>query len=381
MKKFCQSTSIKGIPRAYKARSKPMRFVWAICVMGFLATGCYQAYTLTNEFLRYDVTTSLKEHPLDTTGYTENTVDMPHITFCNVNPFGSTASMHSDIPTLEEFGHAVYTATDCPGCPDEIANFFADARAALLKPSYYYGYIGVENVRRVGHSLESLLVSCQLILLEGSDTRLVPCFPDAEITLYNDVDYYNCYTLKLPRPSWPFFLYVGFTMVFHLDDYFTDHLRFLDSTSINHRMSGIDLHIHHPMLPPVIGRDGTTLPPGVSTNLKLRFRRHKRLPEPYGYCTEDPYNTTYSQDLCYALCAQRYVSEHCGCLDYNSFTDGYFEFNRNQTKCMDLRANQTELYYRWMCLLERRNYAVAVCGAECTVPCDQLMYESKVSVK
>ena len=383
LKRFFQSTSIKGIPRACNTQSKPMRFVWVISVVSFLTVGCYQAYILTNEFLRYDVATSLKQYPVDVVGYTENTVVMPNMTFCNINPFGSNASMHSDIPSLEEYHRSVITATDCHGCPDNLERFFAGVRASLLKPSYYYGYIGVENVRRIGHSLESLLVSCQLILLEGRDTRLQPCFPDAEITLYNDVDYYNCYTLKFPPQSWPSFLYIGFNMVFHLDDFFTDHLKYLGSSYTHQRMSGIDFYMHHPDLHPTIGRDSTTLPPGVATNLKLRFRRYKRLSEPYGNCRENNAfdgRETYSQDLCYDICAQRVVFENCGCIDHKSFTHSYSEVSKNQSMCMELSGNTTELYNRGLCVFKQRNYAVAECGKKCRMPCEQLLYKSKVSI-
>ena len=381
LKSFGQTTSVKGIPRAIKSKSKFVRALWTICVIAFLITAGYQTYILTKQFFSFAVATTLLEYPVDRFDQTDKSVDTPALTFCNKNPFASNPPNASDVPSVQQFYDRVINITECPYCSPEVQEFFLVGRSLMLKPAHYYGFIGMDNATLISHSLESMLVSCQIMLLEGTDTRLVDCKDTVNIQLFSDVDHYNCYTMRLPPPSFPGFLHVGVTLVFHLDNFFTDHLTYFDQTRIDLRMSGIDLYIHDPTLPPSLGIGVTTLPPGLATNLDFRFQRYSRLSEPYGQCMEETVkdNRTYSRSLCYGVCAQQYIADKCGCLDYNTYsnmllTDDYLQLPR----CNELVSNLTLIFYRWGCVTDARNEAVLACGEGCLTPCDEVTYETKV---
>ncbi len=100
--------------------------------------------------------------------------------------------------------------------------------------------------------------------------------------------------------------------------------------------SGAVLFLHdNPKLIIMPEESGIELKPGTHSNIAIKRKVIKRLPEPYNYCvteSNDPpvsmpyrnlFETTmnltgfYSQNYCFELCYQNSVIKNCGCYDKN----------------------------------------------------------------
>ena len=381
LKKFGLSTSVKGIPRAIKSKSRPLRILWSVCVILCLVCAIYQSYFLTQSYLAFDVTTTLSEYWLDLVGLTEHNVDLPDISICNANPFGSNTSMVQAIPTLEDFYGNVLNLTSCDNCSQSQKQKLEIMRKILLSPGVYAENIGPDNVRKIGHSLESMLVDCQLLVIEGRILQQRPCFPGTNTSYRQDVNFYNCYTLRLPTPSLPDKIYFGVSLVLHLDNFFQDHLMYFDNTNARTRMAGIEFNFYSPNTMIFADIDSIFVPPGFLGNLKLKYERRIRMPHPYGNCINhaDPSVTNahkYSADHCYASCVQAHVADTCSCVDINPYTDGNKIF-KNLTKCFDIDRSPEDLLQTWECVVRERYHAILPC-AGCKQLCDDLKYDTQV---
>ena len=381
VKNFCLKTSVKGIPRAVKSTSRTMRILWSISVIGFLAAACFQSYVLTKEYLAFASTTALTEYSVELLGLSERSVQLPDISICNTNPFGSNVNRVQDVPTPKEFYERVLNITLCDGCSSSQKQKMDSVRKYLLTPSVYSDYIGPNNVRKVGHSLESMLVDCQLIYVEGRVFQQEPCVPGMKFIYRYDVNFYNCYTLRLPTPSLRGNIYIGVSLVFHLDNFFQDHLMYFDKTNIRNRVAGIELNLHRPNTMLSVDFDSVFLPPGFLGNLKFRFERRIRLPHPHGTCS-DHMDDTYGADRrhtkvsCFASCIQAHIADVCHCRDINIYT--YMNKNyKNLTKCFDIDRGNEDLLQTWECVVRERRAAMTPCQ-NCIDACDELTYSSQV---
>ena len=381
MKEFGLKTSIKGIPRALRSQSTSMRVLWSVSVVSFLGMACYQSYLLMTEYLSYDITTVFSEYRVDLAGYTEQSVQLPYISICNTNPFGSSSSTVADIPTLKEFYERVLNVTSCSTCSSKESEPLKQVQELFLTPEAYAEYIGLDHIKMVGHSLQSMLVDCQLIVMEGRVLKHIPCFPGTKVIDHYDVKYYNCYTLQLPTPL-SGHLYFGLAIVLHLDNFSQNRLNYLDKTNIRNRMAGIQLSIHAPNTPLEVDFESVFLPPGFMGDVRVDIERRKRKPEPYGDCKIHmdnlPDNMTYTSDYCYASCIQSHVTSSCGCLDQNPYTDNVNKNNKNTTKCLNMDRGYEDLIEKWDCVIGERYAAMLPCNLQCTSPCVELTYNTQV---
>ena len=379
-KEFCLTTSIKGIPRAVKSRSLPMRVLWTVCVVGFLGLAFIQSYMLTNSYLNFDVTTTLSNYR--TNPFTDFNDMRPDISLCNTNPFGSNASLVRDIPNLQEFYELVVNVTSCETCSSSETGDLEQLRQTLLSAWAYAFYIGPDNVKRIGHSLESLLADCHLIVMEGRVLKQISCFPRTEVVYHQDLHFYNCYTLRLPTVSPKSYLYVGISLVLHLDNFFEDYLIYLDKNNVRNRMNGVQISLHTANTPRSVGFDSLFLPPGFLSDIKVLNEKRLREKHPYGSCvnyTENRFydNGAYSVDHCYSSCVQTRVAESCDCIDFNPYMDANTTYT-NYTKCFDLNRARGDVLQTWKCVAHERHAAMIPCSAQCTLACTEISYQTKV---
>ena len=160
--------------------------------------------------------------------------------------------MVADIPTLKEFYERVLNVTCCSTCSSTESQRSKQIQEMLLTPEAYAEYIGLNHIKQVGHSFQSLLVDCKLIVIEGRIFKHIPCFPGVKVFDRYDVKYYNCYTLQLPKPSLPGHLYLGLALVLHLDNFYQGRVKYLDKTNILKRMAGIEMNFYPPNTPLVL---------------------------------------------------------------------------------------------------------------------------------
>ena len=376
IKEFGLKTSIKGIPRALKSQSASMRVLWAVSVVLFLGMACYQSYLLVNDFLEYGVATTFSQFRIDLLGNTKQSVHLPDVSMCNNNPFGSNAGTVADIPSVKEFYEHVLNVTSCSTCSSPQSQRLKQAQEMFLTPEAYAEHIGTDHIKQVGHSLQSMLVDCKLIVMEGRVLKHIPCFPETKVTERYDVKYYNCYTLHIPTPSVPGHFYFGLALVLHLDNFVHDYIKYLDKTNILNGMGGIELSFHAPNTPWVPDFEPLFLPPGFIGHIKVGFEKLEHMPPPYGACHMNTvfYNKT---DYCYAYCIQSHVTDTCGCRDHNPYTD-VDENYKNVTKCLDTSRRYEDMEETWECVIRERYVAMLPCSWRCSYACQELRYTTQV---
>ena len=379
---FAVTTSVKGIPRAVKCRSKPMRLLWTVCIIGFLTAAILQATALTIDYFRYGTTTTIAEYRIDLRDRTKDRVYFPDVSFCNINPFGGHSDAVQGVPPLKEFYDRVKTVTSCDNCSSSQRHQLEHLRKALLTPAAYSVFIGPDNVRKIGHTLESILVDCQLIVVEGRLLTQVPCFPVTQVTYRYDLKYYNCYTLQLPTPSFAGHLFVGISMVLHLDNHFKEFWVYLDTSDAQTRMGGLHLNLHTFNSIPWGDVNGLFLPPGFLTNIKVTHKRHRRLKTPYGNCSDHfrfdlTTNRIYNRDYCSAFCIQHHVNKSCACVDYNIYTE-LNSLYKNLTSCLHLQRSREDLLQTYECTVRERQVAMRNCAQQCPIACEEISYVTQV---
>ena len=94
-----------------------------------------------------------------------------------------------------------------------------------------------------------------------------------------DVNFFNCYILRLSLGRLPVFVIAGVSLVPHLGNFFMDQDLYFNKSNDYSRMSGMKLSLHQPDTYPVVGFDGYFLPPGYFNDFKLKFVMRKRLYE------------------------------------------------------------------------------------------------------
>ena len=380
MKRFALTTSVKGIPRAVKTRSKPMRLLWMVCIIGFLTVAIVQAVVLTIDYLGYGTITTIYEY--QPKGFTTNRDLLPDVSLCNTNPFGGHARMVRGVPTLKEFYDRVMNVTKCDNCSSSQRHSLEHLRKVLLTPAAYSVFIGPDNVRKIGHTIESMLVDCQLILLEGQAFTHVPCFPDTEVLYRYDLNYYNCYTLRLPLPSMHGLPHVGISLVIHLDDHFKEHRRYFDTTDVRTRMGGLLFSVHRPHTLSWGEFQGMFIPPGFLTDVKLIYKLQRRLKYPHGNCSDHfemdlPQDMIYTKHYCMSSCILFHVSKACGCMDFSLFTELNQSY-KNLTSCFDLDRSREDLLQMHQCVARERKFALTSCYPRCSIACNELYYDAQV---
>ena len=160
-----------------------------------------------------------------------------------------------------------------------------------------------------------------------------------------------------------------------------DHVLYFDKTNTFARSAGVELTVQRPGTLPIFGLDGKFLPPGYLIDVELKFMRRTRLGRPHGDCTTEPSgNKTYTLDYCYSSCIDGMVNEVCGCEDFSPYTDTSQAQNGSHlTKCLDLRQGREELLEKWRCVLKERIGAVIACALSCSLPCEEVQYQTQVN--
>ena len=384
--KFLRITSVKGIPRLLRTRSRFMQFVWGLGIVSFLVIAAYQFAMLTMAYLEYATVTSIRELPLDMAGQYEHSVQLPDITFCNVNPFASNSKLDTEIPSIKEYMTKVQDMTVCDKCSWDKNISMSQLRDELMTSRGYRIQIGHDKARIISHQSKTFFSSCTVWVMAGMHPGNLPCERVMMIELQQDPIFYNCFTIRPAVERIGEQVIMGILAVFHLDDYTMNNSPYV--LPLHPQISyvnGMVFTFHERETPPVTTIDGMLLQPGLFTELKLRVVQRKRVPAPYGRCVEEGSESNefivdrkYSQLMCFSLCRQRVVDELCGCIDNNNYVDVYSRSGK--PVCLKLDQGKELLWNEWKCLQHARNVSAISCTNKCPLPCEQVTFDEKVNV-
>ena len=382
---FLRITSIKGIPRLLRTKRRFMQLIWGLSIICFLVGAAYQSTMLTMAYLEYSTVTSIRELPLDMTGQYEYSIQLPDITFCNVNPFASNFTQATEIPSFEEYTRMVQDMTLCSKCSWDQNISMSRLHDELMTSRGYRIQIGEDKAKNISHHWDTLFKSCTVWVMSGMHPSNLPCERVMRIVLHQDSTFYNCFTLRPKFEETKEWVIMGIIVVFHLDDYtINKHQYVLPLHSQIDYINGMTFTFHDRGTIPVVPVDGMILQLGLFSNFKVRVNRRKRLPTPYGRCvpkagegnefiTEGP----YSLMVCFSLCWQAMAQDLCGCVDYSNFVDVLAR--GGEPVCLKLDRGRDRLWEEWECLQNARNTSAISCTNKCPLPCEEIEVDEKVN--
>ena len=378
--KFCQITSVKGIPRLLKAKSFFMRIVWAVSVSGFLCVAAIQSILLTMEYYNYKTYTYTGEVLMGFVEKNDEVVGTPDITLCNTNPFASNNILDRGFPTMEEYSRLVDQATTCDdNCTEEDCATLNYIRERMMTTSAYFDYIGRHNAKQLGHSRESFLPYCVLDMEGGVYGHRIPCQSATQIIQIQYTTFFNCYTIRLPRNEYPDKMHTGFLAVLHLDDYSAvhDEQSLLAPHDEAGQMSGVWVFVHEAGTPPRNDKNRILLQPGHFHDTPVKMALRTYLPPPYGVCL-DIDGKEYDSYQCFSKCLQTRIYKRCGCLDLQNYTSQLETCAENGTPCLSLSIDKNKLIKNGRCSWKEKTKGSDECEIACPWRCKKMDYTLRV---
>ena len=383
--RFCQTTSIKGIPRAVKAENIGVRLTWIISVFAFITVGIFQTYCIIAEYLKYSSYIFTHERIFDPH---ENGAVIPTITLCNENPFSSLklANESLETQTLDEYYVFIDQATQCPGCNSTTHREMQNVRSLLRNPGAYFENLGHVAAETVSHDLNEFLMECKEVIYFGMKFVERQCTDLISIRLQNEVDYFNCYRIEA-KHEYDYEKYgflAGLSAVLYLDNIASDiayENRITDETINRYsavRKYGAIVTPTHFEGYPFVKQDGIHLAPGMSGYIKLYLEKKTRLPEPHGDCVPTSLEAYEYIKMCMSDCYQKFIRNQCNCTD------------ARMVKHMDTKQKEFCLslnHYSIPAMLERYSCAtrqftvdnLVRCTKKCPSACSEISYTTETS--
>ncbi len=377
---FCLHTSLKGIPRILKSSSIGLRIMWFVAVVGFLMISGYEAYKLLSEYVHYPKMTTVTEKIINLTAE-DDLVKLPDILICNLNIMSSDRD--EKVPSLKEFYERLIDITTCNQCTEDDQDRLLRLRTKLMTPIGYYQYIGKENIQKIGHTKESFIISCQVLVLDGLAYGRVPCQDMVNITMVVSENYYNCFNLHLQQQK----LVLGISLIIYLDNFDLEVYDYFDIMTDLGQSLGAFFLLYEEGTIPMFMR-GMSMAPGTHTDIKFEIERRDRLPYPYGICNDQqryaesgssPYVFKETYASCNSYCLQKKIKETCGCLDSMSLGLMHYHSSRALPFCTSIALSQDEILTKSKCVEAIRNPTLMECMNNCSLECSKVLYHTKVS--
>ena len=155
--KYLENSSVKGLPKAYKAGSRFQRILWISAICIGTAIACYMLIGLFLAFFSYETTIS-------NVGNDEKS-EFPSISFCNTNPLTMSLGLDIRYPDFhDEIRDDVYPIylsdymsetghIDHRRIPKELQKY-----VDLGSQSTYFQSLTEEQIIQLGNSMRSTLI-------------------------------------------------------------------------------------------------------------------------------------------------------------------------------------------------------------------------------
>ena len=297
-KRFCQTTSMRGVPKVAKSQELFLKLVWTIFLLACIIMFAYFFLGFFVKYYQWPVTTRFGENIKDK-------IVFPDITICSLNRF------------VNNLGK------------DKIRDYFQLFRQIERKNlssdcSWICGYLNSLSGLTISRPKKGLKDSdCPKLI---TDCRLYSqnwqfrksCTNSFEYSW--DAFYQGCYTI---RPSLERFNHStptrGMTLLLNNGPPFAEHIPY-EMSLTSSQSNGVTLVIHSPGTPPDLKR-GFSIGAGTENVIKIVQTKVERLHTPHNPydCTSQTYleNSTkekYSRDMCLDYCSQIKIFNLCGCV-------------------------------------------------------------------
>lgn len=319
LKRFAETTTIKGVGRTLRARQRAVRIFWISALVSCLAVLLYQTATVVINYCRRNV--------IRNSGVVIEYPDFPDVTACNLFPV-------SDLRQLEHY--EAYKKT--------VAAMRAHASDVYRRDNFSKTWNFLQSLHAFNvHTpvLDSAPVSGGLIadcMWYGWDMYTPqPC--NVTMRLVTPLQWCSVVSggdpaSTTPRAALSLLLYANSRSTSVIDSY-KHWVRFP-------AVDGVRLAIHaRGTLPNIL--TAMSASPGTETSFFISQTNSTRLGSPYGNCTDREHLDAtqevpilYDYSSCVDICRQKQLVTACGCVDHNAlFTDD--ELHRsNSTFCYNV---------------------------------------------
>ena len=268
----------------------------------------YHCVSVVTEYRHYPITTAIsfaKE-----TNFSTSSDNIPDLTVCNLNPISSVHARKGEyvnqILKVSEYFDMVQKCNDCP-----LSVFGISLPDLFFTSSAYYQNIGRDNASLIGHDVGDFIVSCYVELFDGFAVEFIPCNRMLNIDKVPYPPLFNCYRLSIRDIRYSGFV-TGYKLVMHLDNYVTDHAKYLTSKYQFSQSLGAVMLPHTRGTKGHMQRNAIFLSPGTGVDIKIMMQIIRRLGPPYGSCETSGtlhYNKQFSYTYfsCVSGCVQEEV--------------------------------------------------------------------------
>uniref|UniRef100_A0A1I8IIV6 Protein kinase domain-containing protein n=1 Tax=Macrostomum lignano TaxID=282301 RepID=A0A1I8IIV6_9PLAT len=298
--RYCQTTSLRGVPKIVKTKEKFLKVVWASFVLAFFL-GCLTCLALIiNQYLAHDVI----HQPKTMRNYS---VEFPSFTVCNTRPLSQAGiayiRSHGLMLPKEYSQHYIRairnTARNMNGLKTELFNLTVkDALSTIFDTKGYYENMpaGID-MNQFGHALEQTILLCESTILMNSFKRSKICDSIGHWTQTYDNKFLNCYTFTADA----------------------NHTNNFPATQV----SGLRVQLHNAGNYPEVQEEGLNIKPGSLTEIRFDTKQWMMKEPPHGRCSEtvpptlqfNGTNFTYSYQACKNKLLHEQIHRQCGCLD------------------------------------------------------------------
>ena len=348
LRKFLETTTIKGVPHTYKSKGHCFRVLWGSSVLLGFSVATYFLIDLFILYFNHTTTTSISQ--------IRDGHMFPAITLCNLNNLANTGIRENDI---YEYYHMIMDDNSTWSTRE------MQYMELLMSPSSIF-----ENLiyGRPNERTQDFIVACRWN--EGFLYDEDLCKDTLKRVMYTTSRGY-CYTFRPPEQlarisAFSAIVYVGNTVDVILPSY--------DMSVAAPYSSGALLALHHRDIPPDLTK-GFALEVGHDTSIKLLKSRTVRIKTPKDECIPISQNDKpYNRDICIQGCFQEHIIGHCGCVD------GRLDSTEHRRSVLDFcgdisqpNSTLTDFIERMQCLDELMSM-----DALCDVSCPEMCYDEEL---
>src|SRR6218665_162369 len=365
LRRFGESTSIKGVSRIIKSHSRVVRIFWLVALLLFFSVLFSQVITLAINYGNNGVTNTFL--------LVSTPPNFPDVTICNFFPIADEKQFYQlyDI-FVKQVEFIRKEAPDELKDNNEIWNFLKliDTFNTNIPFLQEFG----NNAEPEDFIVASYCYEWDLFNRKDCDKISVFSRP-----------LQVCTTFKPNSEA------AAITAVIFINDLMPKLINSYYNWIREPLSSGVKVMIHPRGTKPDYNV-AVYVPPGSAIIIDVKQNNRTRLPHPYGSCSdrqqidnEEENSPSYDQHLCISLCRQRQVIKHCGCLDnFEFFTDAEFQMG-NYTFCVNVTKllENPQMYTEyggftnllWKVLNCSWYFVPTEDTCDCPVPCYETQYD------
>ena len=353
LSKFAEHTTVHGVPRIIRSKSKTSCFFWTLVCLASITAFSYYGYNILRRYLRYEKNVDME--------ISQKGIQFPQITVCNLN--------HISLDLLFDImdRYDKFPWSDFESFSDSMMNYSKDTNEFVKKYfRYFHAIAQMQNKTRSEKNNTSFELQAldyaksrkglaahlgkneTMNVSNPADLTILGCAYNSvnctyEITEVFDAFFFKCHTLTIKKnknetltlykagldKGVSLWLYAGkrpdeksVPQLNNMRDrYLTFRYGIDDTAEPLGQALGARIVVHPHGTVPFPLKAGISVPTGSHTSIGFGVTNTIRIGKPYGACHESKtkgslyHGYSYSLQYCQALCTQKVIIKQCKCTD------------------------------------------------------------------